>query len=189
MIWNLAPQLYIELTGDKKYFNQSIQYSTEEKVTPWMGADTAKHYQLYPFHNFGHYELAKKFSDKKQMQLIGYYKEGINRVWKKAEQNAFYRGVPFIWCSNNLNTSFAIQCYLYRQLSGDDQYAELEQACYRLVIWLQSLGHKYGVWFAFPGRLRRMIPILPSPFYTIIRWMAGWWTARYMAASIKIYAD
>ena len=25
-----------------------------------MGADTAKHYQWYPFHNFGHYELAQE---------------------------------------------------------------------------------------------------------------------------------
>ena len=31
----------------------------EEPVTPWMGADTARHYQWYPFHNFGHYELVK----------------------------------------------------------------------------------------------------------------------------------
>ncbi|HKP32511.1 MAG TPA: glycoside hydrolase family 9 protein, partial [Chitinophagaceae bacterium] len=43
-------------------------------------------------------------------------------------QNAFYRGVPFIWCSNNLTTSFAIQCYWYRSLTNDDSYSELEQA-------------------------------------------------------------
>jgi len=119
-----------ELTGNKKYYNESLQYSSNEKVTPWMGADTAKHYEWYPFHNFGHYELAKNSDDKNRGELIGYYKEGIERVWKKAKQNAFFRGVPFIWCSNNLNTSFAIQCYLYRQLSGDQEYAELEQACY-----------------------------------------------------------
>ena len=119
-----------ELTGNKKYYNESLQYSSEEKVTPWMGEDTAKHYEWYPFHNFGHYELAKNSDNKTKNELIGYYKEGIEKVWKKAKQNAFYRGVPFIWCSNNLNTSFAIQCYLYRQLSGDGQYAELEQACY-----------------------------------------------------------
>lgn len=124
-----AAALY-ELTGDKKYFDQSVGYSKEEKVTPWMGADTARHYQFYPFHNFGHFELAKSSPAADKVALISYYKEGINRVWKKAEMNAFYRGVPFIWCSNNLNTSFAIQCYLYRQLSKDDQYAELEAACF-----------------------------------------------------------
>ncbi|HEY8657840.1 MAG TPA: glycoside hydrolase family 9 protein [Hanamia sp.] len=143
---NLAPYYYAEdnwvddmelgaaalfqLTGDKKYFKQSLKYSAEEKVTPWMGADTAKHYQWYPFHNFGHYELAKKADVKTKAELISYYKEGIERVWKKANKNAFYRGIPFIWCSNNLTTSFAIQCYLYRKLSNDQQFAELEQACF-----------------------------------------------------------
>jgi endoglucanase len=143
---NLAPYYYAEdnwvddmelgaaalfqLTGDKKYFEQSLKYSVEEKVTPWMGADTAKHYQWYPFHNFGHYELAKKADVKTKAELISYYKEGIERVWKKANKNAFYRGIPFIWCSNNLTTSFAIQCYLYRKLSNDQQFVELEQACF-----------------------------------------------------------
>ena len=122
-----AANLFV-LTKNKKYQEQSLQYSTQEKVTPWMGADTARHYQWYPFHNFGHYELAKEAGEKDKAKLIAYYKEGIDRVWQKAKQNAFYRGVPFIWCSNNLTVSFTIQCYLYRTLSGDEQYAELEQA-------------------------------------------------------------
>src|SRR5665647_1680092 len=107
---NLAPYYYAEdnwvddmelgaaalfqLTGDKKYFKQSLKYSAAEKVTPWIGADTAKHYQWYPFHNFGHYELAKNADVKTKAELISYYKEGIERVWKKADKNAFYRGIP-----------------------------------------------------------------------------------------------
>ncbi|WP_423146021.1 glycoside hydrolase family 9 protein [Rubrolithibacter danxiaensis] len=127
-----AAALY-QLTGEKVYFEQSEKYSEDEKVTPWMGADTAKHYQWYPFHNFGHYELAQKSGLATKSKLISFYREGIERVWKKSKDNAFYRGVPFIWCSNNLTTSFAIQCYLYRKLSGDDTYIQLEQAC---VDWL-----------------------------------------------------
>lgn len=101
-----------------------------EKVTPWLGSDTAKHYQWYPFINAGHYELAKEMEGKKKKELIRFYKDGIERVWIKARSNAFYRGVPSIWCSNNLNTSFAIQCYWYRMLSRDGKYIELEQACF-----------------------------------------------------------
>ncbi|PRY11694.1 cellulase-like Ig domain-containing protein [Pontibacter ummariensis] len=122
-----AAALY-QLTGDKGYFDRAYQYSLQEKVTPWMGADTARHYQWYPFHNFGHYELAKNAGATDRAALISFYKEGIAKVADKGMKNAFYRGVPFIWCSNNLTTSFAIQCYLYRQLSNDQTYAELEQA-------------------------------------------------------------
>lgn len=113
---------------DQDLINQSIYYAKQEPITPWLGADTAKHYQWYPFINLGHYELAKQLKGKQRDTIIGFYKQGIQKVWNKAKQNAFYRGVPFIWCSNNLTTSFAIQCYWYQQLTRDKQFEELEQA-------------------------------------------------------------
>ncbi|HET7898272.1 MAG TPA: glycoside hydrolase family 9 protein [Flavisolibacter sp.] len=112
----------------KEAIDSSFQYARLEPLTPWLGTDTAAHYQWYPFINLGHYELAKQLKGKQRDTLTGYYKEGIQRVWNKARQNAFYRGVPFIWCSNNLTTSFAIQCYWYKQLTGDKTFDELEQA-------------------------------------------------------------
>ena len=107
---------------------QSFGFAKQEPHTPWLGADTANHYQWYPFVNIGHYELAKQLKDKRRDTVISYYRQGIEKVWAKANKNAFYRGVPFIWCSNNLTTSFAIQCYWYRQLTGDKTFAEFEQA-------------------------------------------------------------
>jgi endoglucanase len=106
----------------------ALYYARQEPVTPWLGADTAKHYQWYPFINLGHYELAKQLKGKERDTIVGYYEEGIQRVWNKAKQNAFYRSIPFIWCSNNLTTSFAIQCYWYKQLTHDKQFDQLEQA-------------------------------------------------------------
>ncbi|HEX3166216.1 MAG TPA: glycoside hydrolase family 9 protein [Chitinophagaceae bacterium] len=111
-----------------RYIKEGYEWAKQESITPWLGADTAKHYQWYPFINVGHYELAKQLKARKRDTIIGFYKEGINRVWNKAKQNAFYRGIPFIWCSNNLTTSFAIQCYWYKQLTGDKAFDELEQA-------------------------------------------------------------
>lgn len=108
--------------------HKAMMFAAAEPITPWLGADTAKHYQWYPFINLGHYELARQLKDKRKDTLIGYYKEGIQKVWNKAISNAFYRGVPFIWCSNNLTTSFAIQCYWYQQLTGYTTFDELEQA-------------------------------------------------------------
>ena len=110
------------------YTEEAYQYAKKEQVTPWIGADTAKHYQWYPFINLGHYELAKQLKGKERDTVTGYYKKGIELVWNKARNNAFYRGIPFIWCSNNLTTSFAIQCYWYQQLTGDKTYEELMQA-------------------------------------------------------------
>ena len=126
-------QYYFKNKKLTKLFDSSFKYSQIEKVTPWFYRDTANHYQYYPFINLGHYELAKQlnghdsYRDKKD-SIISYYKQGIEDVWSRAKENAFYHGVPFIWCSNNLTTSFAIQCFWYRQLTGDNNFAELEQA-------------------------------------------------------------
>ena len=138
----LANVIEIKLL-EKKYYKKNdvnlifaplhnaTMYASMEPITPWLGADTANHYQWYPFINIGHYELAKELTelkDKRRDTIIGFYRQGIEKVWNKAKTNAFYRGVPFIWCSNNLTTSFAIQCYWYRELTGDKTFSELEQA-------------------------------------------------------------
>lgn len=126
----LAAALLSQQTRDGKYISLAQKYSLQERITPWLGADTAVHYQWYPFINFGHYELALQLRGSDRATLISYYKEGIEKVWTKARGNAFYRGVPFIWCSNNLTAAFAIQCYLYRKLSNDQTFIGMEQACF-----------------------------------------------------------
>jgi hypothetical protein len=131
MLSHFLKKLNIELEDGPDgnlLIDSAYLFAQKEKITPWLGADTANHYQWYPFINIGHYELAKQLKDKRRDTVIGFYREGINKVWNKAKQNAFYRGIPFIWCSNNLTTSFAIQCYWYKQLTGDKTFDELEQA-------------------------------------------------------------
>lgn len=134
-----AAQLY-NLSKDKKMMGAAFEYAKQEKQTPWLLTDTASHYQWYPFINVGHYELARVAEGTMRKDVIGFYRDGIEAVWKKAEKNAFLRGVPFIWCSNNLQTSFAIQCYWYRQLTGDETYRELEQATFDFLLGCNPWG-------------------------------------------------
>lgn len=132
-----APYIYAEgnwvddmelAAAAQKNLGDAVSYARQEPLTPWLGKDTASHYQWYPFINVGHYELAKQVQGRERDTVIRFYKQGIEAVWNKAKSNAFYRGVPFIWCSNNLTTAFAIQCFWYRQLTGDTQFEALEQA-------------------------------------------------------------
>ncbi len=134
-----AAQLY-NLSKDKKLLTASFQFAQQEKQTPWLTTDTASHYQWYPFINVGHYELANAAAGEIRKAVIAYYREGIEMVWKKARNNAFFRGVPYIWCSNNLQTSFAIQCYWYRKLTGDNTYLELEQATFDFLLGTNPWG-------------------------------------------------
>lgn len=136
----LAAAHLFAINGDLSYLEKAFQYAQQEKTTPWLGADTANHYQWYPFINLGHYELAKLTTGNMKNEVISFYKEGIEKVWSIGKQNAFHRGVPMIWCSNNLQTSFAIQCYWYRKLSGDDQYIQLEQSAFDWLLGCNPWG-------------------------------------------------
>jgi hypothetical protein len=128
------------LQKEPRYLDSSFKFARAEPLTPWLGGDTAKHYQWYPFINVGHYELAKSLKDARRDSVIAYYREGIEKVWKKANSNAFYRAIPFIWCSNNLTVSFAIQCYWYRQLTNDNKYLALERACFDWIFGCNPWG-------------------------------------------------
>lgn len=122
-----AMELYA-MTGDKTYFEQAIEYGRREPVTPWMGADSARHYQWYPFMNMGHYQLALAAGERVRDEFTRNIRAGIQRVSERAAHSPFLWGVPGIWCSNNLTTAMLTQCILYRELTADSTYVEMESA-------------------------------------------------------------
>ena len=126
----LAGASLYSMTGrkDTNLIHLSQSWASQEPITPWIINDTANHYQWYPFINEGHGEWARLLSGARKEKMLGYYQQGMEIIRKRASQNAFLRGIPFIWCSNNLTVQFAVQCIWYRKLSGDSSYQNLEQA-------------------------------------------------------------
>ena len=121
-----AAELYA-LTDEPTYFHAALQYAALEPVSPWMGQDTARHYQWYPWHNNGHYEIWRTGGDSARRVVAEYYRRGLEAVTRRA-RNGFRIGIPFIWCSNNLLASFATQAHFYRRMTGDSTYLEYETA-------------------------------------------------------------
>ena len=122
----LAAYEMFRRTGDGKYRTEAIEYARREPVTPWMGADSARHYQWYPFMNMGHYRIARNFGGKVSAEFIRNIRSGIQRVYERGKDHPFMFGIPGIWCSNNLTTAMLTQCILYRELTGDTTYQEME---------------------------------------------------------------
>lgn len=123
-----AMELYRK-TGDRLYLSKAVEYGRREPVTPWMGADSARHYQWYPFMNMGHYQLAKLADNQRlKNEFVRNLRSGIERVCERGRNHPFLWGVPGIWCSNNLTTAMLTQCILYRQLTGDHAFEEMEGA-------------------------------------------------------------
>ena len=122
----LAAILQFSTTRDKKYLHDAVDYGRQEPTTPWMGADSAHHYQWYPFYNLGHILLSQCKNDKIEKEFNRNVKSGLQRVYERGKDNAFFNGIPFIWCSNNLTVALITQAMAYRQYTNDNQYIEME---------------------------------------------------------------
>lgn len=134
-----AVKLY-HATGDKRYRRDAIDYGRMEPVTPWMGADSAHHYQWYPFVNLGHAMLAGDKEKKVSDEFIRNLRSGLQRVADRGAGNAFLCGVPFIWCSNNLTVALVTQAMLYRDITGDNSFIQLETAARDWLFGLNPWG-------------------------------------------------
>ena len=122
-----AAELY-RMNGKKYFKTEVMKYAAMEPVTPWMGADTARHYQWYPFFNAGHYSAASASDFEQSETLTELYREGLARIYRRGKDNPFLIGIPFVWCSNNFVTATLSQLSLYKKLSGDHRYDEMEAA-------------------------------------------------------------
>jgi endoglucanase len=124
----LAAIELFNLTKDTEYLDYAIEFGRKEIVTPWIGSDTARHYQWYPFVNMGHPGVARQQKVKNNIEFADYMKKGLELTESKAKKNPFKIGVPFIWCSNNLVAAILTQAHLYAEITGDNSFAELEAA-------------------------------------------------------------
>ena len=154
-------------TGDKKYRTEAIEYARREPVTPWMGADSARHYQWYPFMNMGHYRIARNFGGKVSAEFIRNIRSGIQRVYERGKDHPFMFGIPGIWCSNNLTSAMLTQCILYRELTGDTTYQEMEGALRDWLLGCNPWGVSMIVEFPKGG----IFPTQPHSF--IIKYKMG----------------
>jgi len=127
MEWGAA-ELY-RVTGRKDYLKEALDFSRRiASGQTWMGADSARHYEFYPFMNMGHYALYEVAGRKDRQVLASYYLENILAVNSRAEASAYGIGIPFIWCSNNLASAFITQVILYEKMTGDLRFHSLMQA-------------------------------------------------------------
>ena len=93
----------------------------QNEIKNWMGHDTARHYQWYPFINLGRVGYF-------DIDNYNLYKEGIEKLVQRGKNNPFQIGTPFIWCSNNYVSAAISQMRLYKNTAFDSTYFEAEAA-------------------------------------------------------------
>ncbi len=122
MEWGAA-ELF-RATGQRRYLADARRYARLAESVSWMGQEQTGHYQYYPFMNLGHFRLYDLVDAGFKKQLANYYREGMERTRRAAENNPYQMGVPFIWCSNNLVVALVTQSLLYEKMTGDRRYRE-----------------------------------------------------------------
>jgi hypothetical protein len=173
----LAAAELAALSGDQAYEQEALAYARVEPVTPWMGQDTARHYQWYPWHNNGHFEIwrlpgsSQPSAISGQQEMASYYRRGLEAVAAKS-RNGFRVGIPFIWCSNNLMASLATQGLLYRTMTGDTTFAGLEEAAVDWLLGVNPWGVSMVIGLPADGTTPR------DPHSVVadklgVRWLAG----------------
>lgn len=111
------------------YDIEAMVYEQVLEKQTWLGKDTARHYQWYPFVNLGHFFNITN-SDKKVNNVYSdtIYKMGIEKIVNRGKNNPFQIGTPFIWCSNNYVSAAITQMNLYQKLTNDATFREAEAA-------------------------------------------------------------
>jgi endoglucanase len=113
MEWGAA-ELY-RATGEAAFLADARRYAAAIGSTSWMGRDTARHYEFYPFMNAGHFRL-------QGATAAGFYRTGLDATVAVGARNPWQIGVPFIWCSNNLVVALATQGAMYERMTGSRTY-------------------------------------------------------------------
>jgi peptidoglycan/xylan/chitin deacetylase (PgdA/CDA1 family) len=129
----LAAATLVPLDNQTDFQKEAKYWGELEPVTPWMELNRARHYQFYPFVNLGHALLAQSSDSVIAKQFAGLMKQGLDQIRKYAGDDPFKIGVPFVWCSNNFVVAAATQAKLYRKITGDTSYEDMEAA---LTDWL-----------------------------------------------------
>lgn len=159
----LAAATLYSTTNNPVYQEEADYYGEQEPVSPWMELGRGRHYQFYPFINLGHFLQAESGDAELKLKYTEFMKEGLQDLKDRAGMDPFMHGVPYLWCSNNLTSAAVTQAQLYRRLTGDNSYEEMEAA---LRDWLLGCN-PWGVSMIIGYPKGAYIPTLPHSAFTL----------------------
>jgi endoglucanase len=109
-----------------RFSEDADKFEALEGGSKWLGKDTARHYQWYPFVNYRTTSWGELTEDKqKNMNLQG---QDLEKLTKRSKNNPFLIGSPFIWCSNNYIAAALTQMRLYSNYMLSEPFLEVETA-------------------------------------------------------------
>jgi len=175
----LAAATMYTLTGDEAWKKEASYWGEQEPVNPWMekGRGFGKeyhHYQWYPFINLGHFLLASSPDEKTGKEFSGYMRNGLECLEKRAGNEPFYHGIPYLWCSNNLTSSAVTHAHLYALATGDESFREMETSLRDWLLGCNPWGTTMVCGVPFTKLPGYDYPDYPHSAYTYIDKVTTW---------------
>ena len=161
----LAAATLYHYSDQPQWAKQADYWGELEPVSPWMELGRGRHYQFYPFINLGHYYLAKSDNEKLSKKYTEYMRQGLQHLKDRAVGDPFLHGVPYIWCSNNLTSAAVTQAHLYRTLTGDNSFLEMEIALRDWLLGCNPWGT--SMICGYPDASIYDTPVEPHSSYTV----------------------
>ena len=159
----LAAATLYSTTKNPAYQEEADYYGEQEPVSPWIELGRGRHYQFYPFINLGHFLQAEAGDEGLKLKYTEFMKEGLQDLRNRAGDDPFMHGVPYLWCSNNLTSAAVTQAQLYRRLTGDSTYLEMEAALRDWLLGCNPWGVSMIIGYPKGGTL----PTLPHSAFTL----------------------
>lgn len=161
----LAAATIYNISNNPEWLKKADYWGELEPVSPWMELGRGRHYQFYPFINLGHYYLASSKDARVAAKYKDFMRQGLEFLRKRAGDDPFMNGIPYIWCSNNLTSAAITQARLYNSISGDTTYIEMETALRDWLLGCNPWGTTMIVGYPSGGS---DVPLYPHSSYTVI---------------------
>ncbi|MDO9634117.1 MAG: glycoside hydrolase family 9 protein [Paludibacter sp.] len=146
-----ATQLYF-LTYNTEYLLDAVDYGASEPVPQWLFSTCDKPLQFYPYINWSPILLQQVENPNIKKTFLQNIFITLQRAKLTADDNPFNIGISFTENSNNKIVALHNLCIVYRQLTKDNTFIEIEESLYNwifgcnpwgisMVIGLPEIGH------------------------------------------------
>lgn len=122
-----ATQLYF-LTYQPEYLNDAVDFGAAEPVPQWLFTTCDKPGQFYPFINWAPIQLSQIENPLIKRNYIQNIRITLQRAQIIAGENPYHIGIHFSQNSNSKIVSLHNLCQIYRDITGDITYIEMEEA-------------------------------------------------------------
>ncbi len=146
-----ATQLYF-LTYNAAYLQDAVDYGASEPVPQWLFSSCDEPLQFYPYINWSPYLLLQVENPNIKKTFLQNIFITLQRASLTARDNPFNIGITFSENSNNKIVALHNLCLVYRHLTKDNTFIEMEESLYNwifgcnpwgisMVIGLPEIGH------------------------------------------------